>query len=50
MDGRAKLVAGTGVPSMEGTGDITCASSLEVFEKETLAVKKSAVPTDERVS
>lgn len=41
-DGRTKLVPGTGVSSVDGPGDITCALPSEVFENETLAVCKSA--------
>ncbi len=41
-DGCTKSVAGTGVSSHDGSGDITCALSSEVFEVETFAVKVSA--------
>lgn len=47
-DGCTKLVPGTGVSSLDGPGDITCALPSEVFEVETLAVCKSADHTSPR--
>lgn len=47
-DGRTKSVAGTGVSSVDGTGDIACASSSEEFVVETLAVCYSADHTGKK--
>lgn len=41
-EGCTKSVAGTGVSTVDGTGDMTCALSIEVFENETFAVESSA--------
>lgn len=35
--GWTKLIVGTVISPVEGTGDITCALSIEVLEKETFA-------------
>lgn len=46
-DGCTKLVPGTGVPPVDGSGDMTCALSSEELEVETFAVWK---PADHTIS
>lgn len=41
-DGCTKLVPGTGVSPLDGSGDMTCALPSEVLEVETFAVCKPA--------